>query len=161
MCYTSAVLFLVGISAVAMSLVAFKDMPVIGRVVFKFEAKGIADTIVRMFTSGNIFLGGLIFVLSIAFPLAKLGATWYATLASASHHEIAMHFIKALGKWSMADVFVLAVILSCFAIDGDKLTDARIGPGVYFFAAYCILSVWAGICLAHVPFEEVVDSERE
>ena len=94
----AAVLFAVGISAVAMSLVAFKDMPVIGRVVFTCEAKSIADTIIRMCTSGNVFLGSLILLFSIVFALAKLGAIWYRTQANSSNHEIAMRFITALGK---------------------------------------------------------------
>jgi len=120
------------VSTTAITLVAFKEMPIIGKVIFKFEAKGIAETIGRMFSSGNVFLGGLICLLSIVFPLTKLCLTWYGTLSEAQYHEMAMMLVKKIEKWSMADVFVVAVILSCFAIDGDKLTDATIGPGVYF-----------------------------
>jgi hypothetical protein len=159
MCYTALVLFLVGVSTTAISLVAFKEMPIIGKVIFKFEAKGIAETIGRMFSSGNVFLGGLICLLSIVFPLTKLCLTWYGTLPETQYHEMAMKLVKKIEKWSMADVFVVAVILSCFAIDGDKLTDATIGPGVYFFAAYCILTLLAGIVLASVASDHAEESE--
>ena len=97
-----------------------------------FEANGIAATIGRMFSSGNVFFGCLICLLSIVFPLTKLCLSWYRTLPEAQYHEMAMELFKKIEKWSMADVFVVAVILSCFAIDGDELTDATIGLGVYF-----------------------------
>lgn len=149
LCYASLVLFGVGVGATALSLIAFKDMPVVGQVVFKFESKGIAQTILKLFTSGNAVLGGLIFLFSIAVPLAKVGLTLFATYTHGAKHDKAMKVIKTVGKWSMADVFVIAVLLAFFAIGGDEFTDAWVGPGVYFFAAYCVLSMWAGVWLAH------------
>jgi len=150
---------LVGVSATAICLVAFKEMPIIGKVIFKFEAKGIAATIAKMFSSGNVLLGGLILVLSIVFPLLKLVMTWCATLAEGSRHDTAMKLVTQAGKWSMADVFVIAVVLSCFAIDGDNLTDATVGPGVYFFAAYCVVSLLAGIVLSGSSSKPVAAGE--
>lgn len=147
MCYTSLVLFGVGIGATALSLLAFKDMPVIGQVVFKFESKGIAQTIYRMFSSGNAVLGILILLFSIVVPLVKVALTFYASLTTGPEHTAAMSVIKAVGKWSMADVFVVSILLAFLAAKGDEFTDAWIGPGVYFFAAYCVLSIWAGWCL--------------
>lgn len=150
LCYTSLILFFVGIGATALGMIAAKEVPVLGMVVLKFEAKGIASTIAKLFTSGNAFLGLLIFLFSIAIPLAKVGLMLYATYTTGEPHVKAMKVIKAVGKWSMADVFVVALLLAVFAIGGsDKSTDAFTGPGLYFFAAYCILSMWAGVWLAH------------
>lgn len=154
LCYTSLVLFAVGVGATALSLIAFKDVPVIGQLVFKFESKGIAQTILKLFTSGNAVLGGLIFLFSIVVPLAKVGLTLFATYTHGPKHDRAMKIIKAVGKWSMADVFVIAVLLAFFALGGDEFTDAWVGPGVYFFAAYCILSMWAGVWLASTHKDE-------
>lgn len=147
-CYTSLILFCVGVGATALGLIAFKEVPVLGTVVFKFEAKGIASTIMKLFSSGNAVLGFLIFLFSIAVPLAKVGLMLYATYTSGESHETALKIIKAVGKWSMADVFVVAVLLAMFAIGGDETTDAFTGPGIYFFAAYCMLSMWASVLLA-------------
>lgn len=154
LCYTSLVLFCVGVGATALSLIASKDMPVIGSVVFKFESKGIAQTIMKLFSSGNAFLGSLIFLFSIAVPLAKVGLTLFATYTRGPSQKKALKIIKAVGKWSMADVFVIAVLLAFFAMGGDEFTDAWVGPGVYFFAAYCILSMWAGVWLVYAAEHE-------
>jgi hypothetical protein len=155
LCWTSLVLFGVGVGATALSLIAFKDMPLIGQVVFKFESKGIAQTIIKLFSSGNAVLGGLIFLFSIAVPFGKVALTLFATYTHGPKHDKAMKIIKAVGKWSMADVFVIAVLLAFLAMGGDEFTDAWVGPGVYFFAAYCILSMWAGVWLAHPPVSDV------
>lgn len=54
----------------------------------------------------------------------------------------------------MADVFVIAVLLAFFAMGGHEFTDAWVGPGVDFFAAYCILSMWAGVWLVYAAEHE-------
>jgi len=54
------------------------------------------------------------------------------------------HYIKVVGKWSMADIMVVSILLAMFAIEGDGFTDSWIGPGTIFYVGYCCLSVWAG-----------------
>ena len=41
----------------------------------------------------------------------------------------------------MTDVFVVAILLAFLANKSNELTDARLGPGLYFFAAYGLLSM--------------------
>ena len=56
----------------------------------------------------------------------------------------------ALSKWSMADVFVMGLLVAYMAGSasgqmGDMLTmHAALEPGVYYFLAYCLFSVAAG-----------------
>ena len=149
-CYTSLILFFVGVASTALSVIAFNENTVTGQVIFKFDSKGIGTTILKLFGSGNIILGLLILLFSIVLPLAKVGLMLFASYTSGAVHERTVKVVKAVGKWSMADVFVIAVLLALFAIDGDKLTDAKTGPGLYFFAAYCLLSMWASLWLASI-----------
>lgn len=149
-CYASLILFFVGVASTALSVIAFTDNSVTGQVIFKFDSKGIGTTILKLFSSGNVLLGFLILLFSIVLPLAKVGLMLFASYTSGPVHERAVKVVKAVGKWSMADVFVIAVLLALFAIDGDKLTDAKTGPGLYFFTAYCLLSMWASLWLANI-----------
>jgi paraquat-inducible protein A len=149
-CYASLILFFVGVASTALSVIAFTDNAVTGQVIFKFDSKGIGTTILKLFSSGNVVLGFLILLFSIVLPLAKVGLMLFASYTSGPVHERAVKVVKAVGKWSMADVFVIAVLLALFAIDGDKLTDAKTGPGLYFFTAYCLLSMWASLWLASI-----------
>jgi paraquat-inducible protein A len=144
----SLVLFAVGVTATAVSLVAYRDVPVLGQVIFKYESKGIAEAILRLFDSGNHILGGLVLLFSIVIPLVKAALLLAASTTSRPWHDAAIRAIHTFGKWSMADVFVVAVLLAIFAIGSDATTDAHAGPGLFFFAGYCLLSITAAAALA-------------
>ena len=52
--------------------------------------------------------------------------------------------VGKIGKWSMADVFVVATFLSYLSfsnMDSGIDTEAKTLVGLYFFLAYCILSI--------------------
>lgn len=144
----SLILFVVGVTATAVSLVAYSEVPVLGRVIFKYESKGIAEAIGRLFNSGNVVLGGLIMLFSVVIPLVKAALLLMASTTSRGWHDAAIRGIHIFGKWSMADVFVVAVLLAIFAVGSDATTDAHAGPGLYFFAGYCLLSIAAATALA-------------
>jgi len=57
--------------------------------------------------------------------------------------------IDHIGKWSMTDVFVVAVLLAFLASGPGGLTRASLGVGLYFFAGYAIASQVAGHLLVH------------
>ncbi len=148
----ACICLLVGVFAPMLSLVAYKEVALLGTVVFKFEVKSVASTITMLFAHGNLFLGLLILLFSIITPLLKLILTALALWAPRDDwHDHARTIIRVIGKWSMTDVFVVAVLLAVFALDADEFTNAWTGPGVYFFAAYGILSLLAGQRLMHDP----------
>jgi uncharacterized paraquat-inducible protein A len=60
--------------------------------------------------------------------------------------------VASIAKWSMADVFVVALFIAYLAANatqssGDPAApslvafDARFGSGFYWFAAYCVCSL--------------------
>ena len=52
--------------------------------------------------------------------------------------------VGRIGKWSMADVFVVATFLSYLSFSNMNTgidTEANTLVGLYFFFAYCILSI--------------------
>ena len=63
-----------------------------------------------------------------------------------------MRLVHAIGKWSMADVFVVAVLLAMLALGRDPATRAATGPGLYFFAGYCLLALWSAAWLPPAPW---------
>ena len=56
----------------------------------------------------------------------------------------------ALSKWSMADVFVMGLLVSYLAGGAAKQGEeilalqASLGSGFYFFLGYCLFSIAAG-----------------
>jgi uncharacterized paraquat-inducible protein A len=67
--------------------------------------------------------------------------------------------VGRIGKWSMADVFVVATFLSYLSFSNMNSgidTEAKTLVGLYFFLAYCILSI------ASSPIIELaIKNERE
>jgi uncharacterized paraquat-inducible protein A len=58
--------------------------------------------------------------------------------------------VTAIAKWSMADVFVVAILIAYLAAIASQATpgttalvafQAHFGIGFYFFAAYCIFAL--------------------
>ena len=49
--------------------------------------------------------------------------------------------LKTIGKWSMLDVFVIAILVTYFTTKSGGATDATLQIGVYYFVAYVIASM--------------------
>lgn len=112
-------------------------------------------TVVReLYFSGEMILAGIVLVFSIIFPFTKLVylLTLYTILTI--HPNDASPWLKRLshiGKWSMLDVLVLALII--FYVKMTDLADAVSLPGINFFAAAVILTM-----IATAWLESIVNS---
>jgi paraquat-inducible protein A len=141
------VLFATGVAATSLSLMTAKDVPGIGRVVFRYEAKSILSTVRDLLESHDVVLGGLVLVFSIMVPLLKTALVLFATTAHGAARDRAVAIVHAVGRWSMADVFAVAVLLAMLALGRDPAVRATTGPGLYAFAGSCLLSLWAAAWL--------------
>lgn len=111
-------------------------------------------------------VGIMIAMFSILFPLIKLIlSSVFLYSQKIRNNELARGLIFHLGKWSMADVFVVALFMSYIGLYG--LVEAQLGnieqnrggfgietinysslaPGALFFATYCILSIIVGVII--------------
>ena len=145
----SAIGFAVGVSAPMLTMLAYSDVPVLGTVVLKHDTKSVISTIGALFTSRNHLLAFLLVTFSVVFPIIKLGLMLSAMMpAFGRYHAVSVRLLTAIGKWSMTDVFVVAVLVAFLAMRGDEFSDAQLGVGLYFFAAYCLLSQTAAHIVA-------------
>ncbi len=144
----AAVCLVVGLAAPMLTVVAQRDVAVLGTVVLQFETKSILGTVRDLYSGGSVFVAVLLALFSVVVPGAKLTVSLLALLAPGPRaRDACVRFVTAIGKWSMTDVFVVAVLLA-FLAGGGELTDARLGPGLYFFAVYGLLSMVGGMLLA-------------
>ncbi len=134
----------VGLLTPVLSFTAFQDLPIIGQVVFKYDSRGILGSIVKLFETKSFFVAGVLFLFSVIVPFIKilLSLLMHFKGNSLPVNKIAK-ILHNIGKWSMLDVFVVAVFLALFALEQDGLTDARAGIGLYFFASYVLFSMLA------------------
>jgi paraquat-inducible protein A len=91
--------------------------------------------------AGNYFLFVIVGLFSVVLPVLKtlLGAyVWFAVPRGDARAAKLVGFVAALSKWSMLDVFIIA--LTVLVIDGSLLTSADIHIGIIAFAAAVLLS---------------------
>ncbi len=111
----------------------------------------------QLFEGGEIFLFLVIFVFSILFPLIKLGVAlylWYLADLERPGFLRSLYWIELLGKWSMLDVFVVA--LSVVAIQMSLVSSVDLHPGIYLFSAAVALSILAVGRIASLARRHVV-----
>jgi hypothetical protein len=111
------------------------------------KTRSIAGTVKELFRSGNGVVGFLVMLFSIVIPVTKI----LLMLVGAYFHDSknsrkAFLISSVISKWSMADVFVIAIIVAFMAANASNMggllnLGARFEFGFYFFLGYCIFSI--------------------
>jgi len=138
----STVSLILGLITPILSIEASKELPVIGETVLQFQSKGILSSISALIEHDNLWIALLLLLFSVIVPIAKT-VTVFLTLFARSHHISikGLHLSKNMGKWSMADVFVIAIIVVFFSTEQEVLTKAEIQSGLWFLATYVVTSL--------------------
>ncbi len=111
------------------------------------KTRSIIGTVHELFEAEQWLVGFLIALFSIVVPLVKVLLMLMAKMASVKYAAMSNAIIKVISKWSMADVFVVAIIVAYLAANATRQTEelftlnAQFGVGFYYFLGYCLLSV--------------------
>ena len=158
-------LFIPGILApmfsLNMEMAVFLSGPTLSSELLNKELS-IIGTVQELLNDDRVLVAALIFIFSVLIPLVKtsLITIVYFTKNWKLQHRI-IKFVAAIGKWSMADVFVVAIFLAVlstnhaqsveqheFSLLGMTLdfevstqTLSQVGHGFYYFVAYCLVSL--------------------
>ena len=138
--------FTVPINTTIMGFSLELDAEFKGTMYFMYQNKSIMEVITLLFKNGSILVGIAILCFSVLFPILKLvlslGVLYNEQLRN---HQTMGFVLRYIGKWSMADVLVAAVILSFFAVesmnDGLMNTSSEFLLGLYFFLFYVVFSL--------------------
>ena len=97
--------------------------------------------VVALSHQGDYVLASVLFFFSIVFPLAKLislAVIWFVKLREDQRAAL-LHWLGLLGKWSMLDVFVVAILIVLVKLGPLAKVEPR--TGVYFFTAAIVASM--------------------
>ena len=105
------------------------------------ETQSITESVRNLHESGNSFVAALILLFSILIPIIKAVLTGVVLTVRADATRLRLaRFVRAISKWSMADVFAVGTFLAFLAANALDNLDAVAGEGLYWFAGYCLLS---------------------
>ena len=105
------------------------------------ETYSVFAGIIDLGKQGEYILAAVVLCFSIIFPTLKLlmlGWVWCIRLAEAQRHA-ALHWLGVLGKWSMLDVFAVAMLVVVARLRTLVVVEAQVG--VYYFGAAILLSM--------------------
>ncbi|MGH7996847.1 MAG: paraquat-inducible protein A [Opitutaceae bacterium] len=141
----SLVFFGIGITCPVVTAVVKGQHKLIGGFIIETASKGIVSTVVSLFRSGNGIIGFLLAAFSIGIPVFKAVAV-LAVSSGGSRRRMARmgRLLESIGKWSLTDVLVAAVLLGCFSLNAIRQSDGgvfavpRLAFG--FFVLYTVLA---------------------
>ena len=108
------------------------------------STKSIASAILTLFDGGHVLLGAVVVLFSVVFPLAKLVVNlriWLARDIASPGIRRAARWAVTLGKWSMLDVFMAAIVVATVTLGMVASVTTEIG--LYLFGGAIVLSMLA------------------
>ncbi len=107
------------------------------------------SALVQLGSEGEWGLFILIGLFSVVFPVLKLGMlalVWNLETRDSAAHRRHLHWLSEYSRWSMLDVFVVALLV--VSVKLGALAQAHVREGIYFFAASVVLTMllssWIG-----------------
>ena len=114
------------------------------------EADTIMDGVLLLYRSGSWVLALIVLVASVMIPIGKICVLTALCLIARFRVRIDLrqsthlfHMVEFIGRWSMLDVFVDAFVVALVQL--PPVMSVRPGPGVPFFAATAVLTMFAAI----------------
>ncbi|HEU6448852.1 MAG TPA: paraquat-inducible protein A [Verrucomicrobiae bacterium] len=111
--------------------------------------------LIVLWNAGELFLFLILFVFTVIFPFVKINAMlalWLWPRLKTAHARQMFQFVSNLGKWSMLDVFVVAILV--LTIKSSGVAHIEVGAGFFLFFLSVMLtqfaSLWTGKIVTHL-----------
>ena len=146
-----------------------------------FQSKSILDVVHILISTGkydSVFVGVLILIFSVLFPITKLICAKIYLLGNEKwrRNGFVKFFAFKSGKWSMADVMVVAIFMSYIGFKGildnqmdnlnmktNSLTtiatnETSLQPGFILFISYVLFGLILGVILKRITLQQPLGS---
>ena len=150
-----------------------------------YQNKSLADVVLLLIKTAKpqvVLVGCLIFLFSIVFPLLKMlcSVIYYYDLKRMQSNTLIGFFALKSGKWSMADVWVVALFMAYMGFDGlvgSQLAEleqasgenlkvlttngTELKAGFYLFLSFCLSSLFLSVKIEKNTFGngKIINSE--
>ena len=119
------------------------------------QTRSIIGAVQRLYEVGSPIPATLILLFSVIVPLGKAALVAGAVFMTNPRTRVrTLRFVESIAKWSMADVFVVAILIAYLAAQASTVPTtgpeaappllafrAQFGAGIYWFTAYCLFSL--------------------
>ena len=105
--------------------------------------------LIVLWNSSEMFLFLILFVFTVCFPFVKINALlalWLYPGLSGDRAKSFYSFVSHMGKWSMLDVFVVAILV--LTVKSGGMASVKVTSGFFLFFTSVMLtqcaSMWTG-----------------
>ncbi|QEG35500.1 paraquat-inducible protein A [Bythopirellula goksoeyrii] len=101
---------------------------------------------IDLLREGSWFVGTVVLLFSIVFPLVKIVLLLELSLLGIMHRKhkaITYRIMEQAGKWSMMDVMLIAFMVMLVKL--GSLVEFHFGPAVWAFVLCVAMSMWASL----------------
>lgn len=118
------------------------------------QTRSIVGSIRHLYSVNSHIAASLILLFAVIVPFTKASvAVWAVQHRDEAIRQRTLSRVEAIAKWSMADVFAIALFITYLAAQASHGSldpaaappivrfEAEFGPGFYWFAAYCLFSL--------------------
>jgi uncharacterized paraquat-inducible protein A len=117
------------------------------------QTRSILGSVRHLYSVRSMTAATLILLFSVIVPFGKASlVSWAVLQGNDARRQATLHFVEMIAKWSMADVFAVALFITYLAAQATQAAPgattasvvaftASFGAGFYWFAAYCVVSL--------------------
>lgn len=112
------------------------------------SADSLMSGVITFISMGSYAVAAIVFIASIAVPVSKVTILFYLLLAIKFRwkHPIhlqmkLLHYVHFVGRWSMLDLFVLALMMSL--LERGQILSFSVGEAAFYFGASVFLTMIA------------------
>ncbi len=114
------------------------------------DSYSVLTGIVDLARSDEVLLALIVFAFSVVFPITKLctlGLVLFREVPEERRGRL-LRTLGLLGRWSMLDVFVVAILIG--SVHLGMISEAWAEPGIYVFASGILLSMFATVSIERI-----------
>ncbi len=152
------ILFTLLLSAILLLVGIFAPMMTVSKFVWVENSFSLFAGTLQLFTDGQYLLFLILLIFSIVLPVAKLILLfrfWHAESSNSQQLQHFMNWISHYGKWSMLDVFVVALLLVIVKL--GVLATVQVHYGIYMYTGAGLLIM---VCTAIINSIAKKDLEK-
>jgi paraquat-inducible protein A len=153
------IMFLLLLSTIMLLVGIFAPMMTLSKFVWIENRFSLFAGTLQLFVDRQYFLFIILLSFSILLPVAKLILLfrfWYADSSSCNQLQHFMKWISHYGKWSMLDVFVVALLLVIVKL--GALASVQVHYGIYMYAGAGLLIMLATTIISSIAKKDIENS---
>ena len=146
--------YLIGVAALLLAVGLVAPIATLTKFILVENTFSVLSGVVTLFREGQFFLFLLITAFSVVLPIMKLGVLYRLVSRSDAMREKTrrlLHWMHLYGKWSMLDVFVVAVLV--VSVKLGAIANVEMRYGLYAFAASVLLTMIITATIVSLSYE--------